>query len=115
MQEVSKYSIAASNKALKTFNEYITRWKEGKESGMRGKTSISAHIRKYLFIKYHNKCARCGWSEINKTSGKVPLEVEHIDGSHINNKEENLILICPNCHSLTSTYRALNMGSGRPR
>jgi hypothetical protein len=31
----------------------------------------------------------------------------------MNNKEENLILLCPNCHSLTSTFGSLNIGNGR--
>lgn len=31
----------------------------------------------------------------------APLEIEHIDGNALNNKEDNLILLCPNCHSLT--------------
>lgn len=30
-----------------------------------------------------------------------------------NNSEDNLRLICPNCHSLTSTYRGANRGQGR--
>lgn len=82
---------------------------------MKGKTSISNHIRRYLFDKYKNKCARCEWGEINLHTGKIPLEVEHIDGIHTNNIETNLILLCPNCHSLTGTYRSLNNGQGRPR
>lgn len=32
----------------------------------------------------------------------------------MNNKEENLLLLCPNCHSLTSTYKGANKGNGRP-
>ena len=39
--------------------------------------------------------------------------VDHIDGNSDNNSEENLRLICPNCHSLTSTYRGANRGHGR--
>jgi 5-methylcytosine-specific restriction endonuclease McrA len=58
---------------------------------------------------------RCGWDEINKYTNKIPLEVEHIDGNWKNNKEENLELICPNCHSLTKTYKGGNRGKGRPR
>ena len=27
--------------------------------------------------------------------------------------KKNLELLCPNCHSLTATYKAANMGSGR--
>lgn len=49
---------------------------------------------------------------MNPFINKVILEVEHIDGDCTNNKEENLDLICPNCHSLTATYRALNSGKG---
>jgi len=70
-------------------------------------------LRMYLFEKYNNKCCKCGWNEINSYSNKQPLEVEHIDGNSTNNKEENLELLCPNCHSLTPTYRALNTGNGR--
>ena len=80
---------------------------------MSGKYQISGHIVHYLKDKYNNKCARCGWHEINPITGKSPLEVEHIDGNYMNNKEENLILLCPNCHSLTPTYKGLNIGKGR--
>lgn len=70
-------------------------------------------IRTYLFNKYNNKCSRCGWGEVNKYTGKIPLEVEHIDGNATNNKEDNLDLLCPNCHSLTETYRGANRGKGK--
>ncbi len=49
----------------------------------------------------------------NPVTGKVPLEIDHIDGDSENNKEENLRLICPNCHSLTPSFRNLNKGKGR--
>lgn len=94
---------------------YIDRWKQGLENGMRGPHSLSHRIRKYLFEKFDSKCAKCSWSEINPVSKKIPLEVDHIDGNHRNNKEENLILICPNCHSLTPTYKALNKNGRKDR
>lgn len=77
--------------------------------------STSKRIRTYLFRKYDNKCAKCGWGEMNPFTGNIPLEVEHIDGNANNNRPENLILLCPNCHSLTSTYRGANKGHGRPK
>ena len=58
------------------------------------------------------RCINCE-KEINKYTGNIPLEVEHIDGNYKNNKEENLILLCPNCHSLTSTYKGANLNNGR--
>ena len=93
--------------------EWVSRWKEGKETGLKGKYQVSNHLRTYLFQKYNNKCARCGWGEINPFTGTVPLEVEHIDGNYLNNSEDNLILLCPNCHSLTATYKGANKGNGR--
>lgn len=52
----------------------------------------------------------CGWDKINKYSNKCPIELEHIDGNHDNNKIENVRLLCPNCDSLTPTYKGLNRG-----
>lgn len=73
----------------------------------------SITMKKYLINLNGNKCMECGWCEINKTSGKVPIELEHIDGNSENNNLDNLKLLCPNCHSLTPTYKALNIGNGR--
>ena len=95
------------------YKEYIKRWKSGEESGLSGRFGISNHIRRYLFEKNDSKCERCGWSEENEFTKSIPLEIEHIDGDYRNNKEENLALLCPNCHSLTSTYKGANKGNGR--
>lgn len=69
--------------------------------------------KKYLISIHGNQCMECGWDKINKTTGKVPIQLEHIDGDSDNNKLDNLKLLCPNCHSLTPTYGALNKGNGR--
>lgn len=94
-------------------NQWVIRWKNGEETGLKGKYQVSDHLRRYLKDKYHNQCSRCGWNKVNTYTGEVPLEVEHIDGNYLNNKEENLDLICPNCHSLTATYKGANKGNGR--
>lgn len=74
---------------------------------------LSAHVERYIFQKYNNKCARCEWSQFNLHTGTLPLEIDHIDGNFQNNKEENLILICPNCHALTKPHKGANRGNGR--
>lgn len=49
----------------------------------------------------------------NPYTNTIPLEIDHINGDSEDNSEENLRLICPNCHSLTATYRGANRGKGR--
>ena len=95
------------------YKQYIERWKKGEETGMKGSYGISSYIKRYLFEKFHNKCCKCGWGEINSYTGNIPLEIEHKDGNYTNNSEDNLELLCPNCHSLTSTYKGANRGKGR--
>lgn len=95
------------------YNKYIEEWLSGKQSGGTASGIVSSHVKRYLRQINKNKCQICNWSEINPFTGIVPLEADHIDGNHKNNKINNLRLICPNCHALTSTYKALNKGNGR--
>lgn len=96
------------------YQEYIAKWKRREISGIKGKNGqLSKHVRRYIFEKFGSKCTKCGWSEINPFTGTIPLEVEHIDGDWRNSYEDNLDLVCPNCHSLTATYRGANRGHGR--
>lgn len=103
-----------SNKCQSNYQyiAYIKRWQIGLERGGND-FNISPHIKRYLLEKYNSECTICGWNKKNPTTGNVPVEVEHIDGNWKNNKEENLTLLCPNCHSLTPTFRGLNRGKGR--
>lgn len=88
---------------------------EGTLSGSIGVTTkaISSHIKRYMFKKYGDACSLCGWNKVHSITKKVPLEIDHIDGNSENNAEPNLRLICPNCHSLSENYKALNKGKGR--
>jgi 5-methylcytosine-specific restriction endonuclease McrA len=52
------------------------------------------------------ECELCGWAE--SVNGRIPLELDHINGDVHDNRLENLRILCPNCHSLQLTHRALN-------
>lgn len=47
-------------------------------------------------------CEQCGITNWNKK--ELVFQLHHKDGNHKNNKLENLILLCPNCHSQTDNY-----------
>ncbi len=84
------------------------------ESGQYSVCTPNRLIRRYLVSKFGEHCSQCGWNKRHALTGRVPVEVEHIDGNWQNNHLSNLTLLCPNCHSLTNTFRGLNRGKGRP-
>jgi hypothetical protein len=94
---------------------WVDLWKKRKIEGGIGITArnISGHLRRYLAEKFGSKCLICGWSKKHPITGVVPLKMDHIDGNSENNSEENLRLLCPNCHALTPFYKNLNKGKGR--
>lgn len=57
-------------------------------------------------------CEICGLQSWQ--GGPPPLELDHINGRSDDNRLDNLRIICPNCHALTSTYRAKNRSSQTP-
>ena len=95
------------------YKRFIVFWREGKQEGGRQGGYVSAYVRRYLSEKYAMSCSNCGWNKRNPWNNTCHLEVDHIDGNSDNNTEANLRLLCPNCHSLTATYKSLNRGKGR--
>lgn len=76
--------------------------------------SLSKIIREFLLKKVNYACEKCGFNTVHPDDGRSILEVNHIDGNGLNHSPNNLEVICPNCHALTSSYRGRNVGSGRP-
>lgn len=48
------------------------------------------------------KCEVCGNKEWMGVP--IPLDLHHINGDHYDNRLENLIILCPNCHRLTDNW-----------
>lgn len=69
----------------------------------------SFKLKKRLFVAGLKKCAceLCGWATV-ALDGRIPLELDHINGDRHDNRINNLRILCPNCHSLQPTHRGLN-------
>lgn len=118
-KEIKKKNKYCSTKCQMEYQqkEWEKKWLAGEVDGNTDSIWVEARdrVKTYLMRIYDNKCAICGWGEVNPYTGKIPLEVEHIDGNPYRTTPDNVTLLCPNCHSLTSTYRGANKGSGRKK
>lgn len=54
-----------------------------------------------------NVCKICG--QLPEWNGRpLTLELDHINGDRMDNRPENLRIICPHCHTQTDTYKSKN-------
>ncbi|MEK9151700.1 MAG: HNH endonuclease signature motif containing protein [Patescibacteria group bacterium] len=69
----------------------------------------SFKLKKRLFAAKlkSQSCEECGWNKMSE-DGRMPLELDHINGNSTDNRLENLRVLCPNCHSLKPTHRGRN-------
>jgi Zn finger protein HypA/HybF involved in hydrogenase expression len=56
-------------------------------------------------------CSECGLAEWRKLP--ITLHLDHVNGINNDNRIHNLRLLCPNCHSQTTTYCGRNKGRGK--
>ncbi len=106
LREKNKNSLTGRIKSKETC-EKISAGRKGK--GLGRKKEINQYksascLRKAYKEKHGNKCQKCNWAEVNKFYNLIPVELHHKDGNDENNEEDNLELLCPNCHSLTEFY-----------
>lgn len=69
----------------------------------------SFKLKKRLFASglKQPRCELCSWAQ-QAEDGRIPVELDHINGDNSDNRLENLRILCPNCHSLQPTHRGLN-------
>lgn len=76
----------------------------------RGRTNLKARLVKEG-LKEH-RCEQCGLCEWRDKP--ITMALHHINGDRLDNRLENLELLCPNCHSQTSNYAGRNGRGPRP-
>jgi len=81
-------------------------WKGGisfESYGSEFNNILREHIRK----RDNHRCRECGKFQDNllKSGKKIKLQVHHIDYNKKNNKPENLVSLCLNCHARTNSFR----------
>lgn len=84
----------------------VQRYNEIRKSTDTSEFKSHGAIRRKVLEEQNNTCAKCGldsWLGV-----KITLELNHIDGIRSNNTRSNLECLCPNCHSLTPTWRGRN-------
>lgn len=62
-----------------------------------------AEKRRVILSEQNDCCKGCNiftWKD-----KPIVLELHHIDGNNLNNIRENIVFLCPNCHSQTETFR----------
>lgn len=90
-----EYAGNKGSKGLKVAPNYKTAEEYIKSS------CVKSHILKLKLLRdgiKEYKCESCGMS--TWLSNPIPLELHHKDGNHYNNEFDNLLLLCPTCHSL---------------
>jgi hypothetical protein len=111
------------HKAIKEYNIDISHfkqqaWAKGKNFGpkrdlkeyLSNQFSITSYKLKTRILRenvFPYQCSNClldTWLD-----QKIPLELDHINGNHMDNSLCNLRLLCPNCHALTHNYRGKNI------
>lgn len=96
--------------------QLVEKWLGGEVSASIGDSfQLKRGIRRAILTERGTACSVCGWDEKHPVDGLPLTEIDHIDGNASNNNPDNLRVLCPNCHSMTPTYRARNKNSKRKR
>lgn len=100
-----KIRIKASQSSQKNSERYVLENKDTIFKDYTNEGKVSVPIKSYLlrYLNFEPKCDVCGimtWNGLPLT-----LELHHKNQNHLDNRLENLQLLCPNCHSQTKGWR----------
>lgn len=112
-----KTNLFCSNSCRNKYKdqEYLNKWKKGEVDATTKGFTIYECVRRYIFEKNNNCCESCGKAYVNPYTNKSILQIHHKDGNCLNNKEENLQLLCPNCHAMTENFGSRNKNGNKER
>ncbi len=114
--------VQARVQALRIATDHFTgsRWNAGKTYHTSSRPELTTLLKEGSGVQSYKlkrrlfeaglkkpKCELCGWAQ-EASDGRVPVELDHVNGVHTDNRLENLRVLCPNCHSLQSTHRGKN-------
>jgi 5-methylcytosine-specific restriction endonuclease McrA len=128
-EALQKLGLAPKGGNYSTFNNRVKKlnldtshftgqlWNKGKtlkpkreiQDYLTNKQSIQSHKLRLRLIAegiFEAKCYKC--NNTTWLGQPIALELDHINGDHEDNSLSNLILLCPNCHAQTETYRGKN-------
>lgn len=99
------YAGNQSGKGIKSNPKYKTAEEYSKSPTAKPYKLLQKLIRDGL---REDKCELCGitfWNGVH-----LPLELHHKDCNHFNNSLDNLMILCPNCHSIQPGNAGANKG-----